>query len=96
MFANNQFSNEFFSLGNKTLGVFVFGGALLLLSILIFFFPALIAYFIAGVLLLTAISVLMVAWKLWRLRKQFSDFEDFSVHNREDYRIHRIDFRWRA
>ena len=60
MIYNNPFSETFFSQRHKALtwGTFTFGGALFLLAIIIFAYPALIAYFFAGAILLTAISVL--------------------------------------
>jgi hypothetical protein len=71
MYDNNRFSDNYFSQEYKILarGIFILGGTLFLLAVFIFAFPALIAYCIAGVILVTGISVLTVAWKLWRFRE---------------------------
>lgn len=68
---NNPFPDNAFSKGQKafTQGTFVLGGTLLIIAILIFTYPALIAYFIAGTILLAGTLVLTLAWKLWRFSK---------------------------
>ena len=94
MIYNNPFSERFFSQSHKTLtwGTFIFGGALFLLAIVIFAYPALIAYFFAGVILLTGISVLTTSWKLWRFSKDISRIIQWE--NNSGYRTHTIRFRW--
>ena len=98
MIYNNPFSERFFSQSHKTLtwGTFIFGGALFLLAILIFAYPALIAYFFAGVILLTGISVLTTSWKLWRFSKDISRIVQWEKpgNNNSGYRTHTIRFRW--
>ena len=99
MISNNPFSERFFSQSHKTLtwGTFIFGGALFLLAIVIFAYPALIAYFFAGVILLTGISVLAVFWKLWRFSKDISrinQWEEKPVDDNSGYRAHSTRFRW--
>jgi hypothetical protein len=99
MIYNNPFSERFFSQSHKTLtwGTFIFGGALFLLAIVIFAYPALIAYFFAGVILLTGISVLAVFWKLWRFSKDISrinQWEEKPVDDNSGYRAHSTRFRW--
>jgi predicted membrane protein len=78
---NNPFSDRFFSQGHKTLtfGTLFFGGILFFLAILIFSYPALIAYFIAAVILLIGISALTVTWKLWQARKIFFNLEHWET-----------------
>ncbi|MBT3920995.1 MAG: hypothetical protein HOF21_00305 [Nitrospina sp.] len=77
MFYNDPISNRIFSQSHRTLtqGTFIFGGILFFLAILIFAYPMLIVYFIAGLILLAGISVLTIAWKLWQVRKSVSQFE---------------------
>jgi hypothetical protein len=99
MIYNNPFSERFFSQSHKTLtwGTFIFGGALFLLAIVIFAYPALIAYFFAGVILLTGISALATSWKLWRFSKDISrinQWEEKPFDNNSGYRTHTIRFRW--
>ena len=100
MINNNPFTDKFFLQGHKALtqGTFIFGGILFLLAVLIFTYPTLIAYFIAGVILLAGISVLTVAWKLWRFREQVSRLENGELHiNRyKDCRTRTTYFRWVA
>ena len=99
MIYNNPFSERFFSQSHKTLtwGTFIFGGALFLLAIVIFAYPALIAYFFAGVILLTGISVLTASWKLWRFSKEISSInqgDEKPVDNNSGYRTYTTLFRW--
>ena len=93
---NNHFSNSFFSQSHKTLtwGTFVFGGTLLLLAVLIFAYPALIAYFFAGAILLAGTLILSVAWKLWQFRKNVSRLENWSVDNNRGYKTRVTYSRW--
>jgi len=94
MIYNNPFSERFFSQSHKTLtwGTFIFGGALFLLAIVIFAYPTLIAYFFAGVILLTGISALTASWNLWRFSKDISRIIQWE--NNSGYRTHTIRFRW--
>ena len=95
---NNPFSDRNFSQGHKTLtwGTFVFGGTLFLLAVLIFAYPALIAYFFAGAILLTGISVLAASLKLWRFSKDISRIEHWRKpdDNNSEYQSHTTQFRW--
>jgi hypothetical protein len=93
MIYNNPFSES-----HKTLtwGTFIFGGALFFLAIVIFAYPALIAYFFAGIILLTGISALAMSWKLWRFSKDISSinqWEEKPVDNNSGYWIHTTRFR---
>ena len=93
---NNPFSDRTFSQGHKTLtwGTFVFGGNLFLLAVLIFAYPALIAYFFAGIILLAGIVTLTVAWKLWWFRENVSRIEQWSGDNNGINRTRGTGFRW--
>jgi uncharacterized membrane protein HdeD (DUF308 family) len=93
---NNPFSDRTFSQGHKTLtwGTFVFGGNLFLLAVLIFAYPALIAYFFAGIILLAGIVTLTVAWKLWRFRENFFHIEQWPGDNNCINRTRGTGFRW--
>jgi hypothetical protein len=97
---NNPFSDDYFSQGHKSLtqGTFIFGGVLFLLAILIFVQPALIAYFIAGVILLAGMTVLAIAWKLWRFSKNdhTSRVKLWETPHRGDKASRVIYFRWVA
>mgnify|MGYP000087183677 CR=1 FL=1 len=94
MIYNNPFSERFFSQSHKTLtwGTFICGGVLFLLAIVIFAYPTLIAYFFAGVILLTGISALTASWNLWRFSKDISRIIQWE--NNSGYRTHTIRFRW--
>ena len=100
MINNNPFTDKFFLQGHKALtqGTFIFGGILFLLAVLIFIYPTLIAYFISGVILLAGISVLTVAWKLWRFREHVSHLENGETHinGNKNYRTRVTYFRWVA
>mgnify|MGYP003976002235 FL=1 len=93
---NSPFSDRNFSQGHKTLtwGTFVFGGTLFLLAVLIFAYPALIAYFFAGIILLAGIVTLTVAWKLWWFRENVSRIEQWSGDNNGINRTRGTGFRW--
>ena len=67
MYYNNNLPDNIFAIGhrNLTLGTVLLGGLLFLLAIMIFTYPALIAYFIAAMILLAGLSVLAISWKLW-------------------------------
>ena len=93
---NNPFSDSNFSQGHKTLTweTFVFGGTLFLLAVLIFAYPALIAYFFAGIILLAGVSAFALAWRLWRCRVKVSRVEQWPVDNNSGYRARVTYFRW--
>ena len=93
---NNPFSYRIFSQGHKTLtwGTFVFGGTLFLLAVLIFAYPALIAYFFAEIILLAGILTLTVAWKLWWFRENVSRIEQWPVNNKGINGTRLTNFRW--
>ena len=95
---NNPFSDRNFSQSHKTLtwGTFVFGGTLFLLAVLIFTYPALIAYFFAGIILLAGITALTVAWKLWQFRENISRIKQRPVDNIGRYQTRTTYFRWHA
>jgi hypothetical protein len=98
MIYNNPFSGRFFSKSHKTLtlGAFVFGGVLFLLAVLIFIYPALIAYFFAVIILLAGVSALALAWRLWRCHEKFSRIEQWPGDNNSGYRARVTCFRWHA
>ena len=77
MHFNNNISSSFLTKGHRTLtwGTILFGTVLFLLALLIFAYPALIAYFIAAVILFTGFSALAIGWKLWRLRNKITKIE---------------------
>ncbi len=70
-------SNDIFDSGYKAFrkGILLFGGFLTILGILIFLFPKLIAFIFASFILFAGISVLMVAYRIWKLQKQVRPFE---------------------
>ena len=77
MYFNNNISNSFLTRGHRTLtwGTVLLGTVLFLLALLIFAYPALIAYFIAAVILFAGLSALAIGWKLWRLRNEITKLE---------------------
>ncbi len=77
MYYNNNFPDNFFARGHRALtwGTVFFGGLLFLLAMLIFAYPALIAYFIAVVILFAGLSALAVGWKLWKLRNEVTKLD---------------------
>ena len=89
---NPQNSDSFFPHGYKTLtnGTFIFGGILILLAILIFAYPMLIAYFISGMILLAGVVTLTIGWKLRRARENISSAERWEaptfVDTNKEYR----------
>ena len=93
---NNPFSDRNFFQGHKTRTweTFVFGGTLFLLAALIFTYPALIAYFFAGIILLAGILTLTVAWKLWWFRENISRIEQWPVDNNRINGTRVTNFRW--
>ena len=83
MYYNNNLPDNIFATGhrNLTLGTVILGGLLFLLAIMIFIYPALIAYFIAAMILLAGLSVLAISWKLWRFRNAITKLDkDDSIH----------------
>ena len=77
MHFNNNISSSFLTKGHRTLtwGTILLGTLLFLLALLIFAYPALIAYFIAAVILFAGFSALAIGWKLWRLGNKITKFE---------------------
>ncbi|MBL4664555.1 MAG: hypothetical protein JKY23_01120 [Nitrospinaceae bacterium] len=101
MYYNNNFPDSFFARGHRTLtlGTIILGGLLFLLAIMIFAYPALIAYFIAAVILFAGLSVLAIGWKLWRFRNEITKLdkiEDDSFHYKSPRtsKTHFTYFRW--
>jgi Ca2+/Na+ antiporter len=81
MYFKNDFSNSLFRKGHRTitLGTVISGAILFFIGISIFAYPALIAYFVATVILFTGLSALLVGWKLWKFRKEMAEFEKFGA-----------------
>ena len=77
MYYNKNFPDSIFTRGHRTLtlGTVLMGSVLLLLAVLIFAYPALIAYFIAAVILFAGLSALAIGWKLWRFRNEISKLD---------------------
>ena len=88
MHFNNNISSSFLTKGHRTLtwGTILLGAALFHLALLIFAYPALIAYFIAAVILFAGFSALAIGWKLWRLRNKITKIEKID-HDPFFYRI---------
>ena len=87
MHFNNNISSSFLTKGHRTLtwGTILLGTVLFLLALLIFAYPALIAYFIAAMILFAGLSVLAIGWKLWRFRNEIiklDKIEDEPYHYR--------------
>ena len=83
MYDNNNFPDNIFVRGHHslTLGTVLLGGLLFLLAIMIFAYPALIAYFIAVMILFAGLSVLVISWKLWQYRNKITKLDkDDSFH----------------
>ena len=77
MHFNNNISSSFLTKGHRTLtwGTILLGTLLFFLALLIFAYPALIAYFIAAVILFGGFSALAIGWKLWRLQNKITKIE---------------------
>ena len=77
MHFNNNISSSFLTKCYRTVtwGTILLGTVLFLLALLIFAYPALIAYFIAAVILFAGFSALAIGWKLWRLRNKITKIE---------------------
>ena len=88
MHFNNNISSSFLTKGHRTLiwATILLGTALFLLALLIFTYPALIAYFFAAVILFAGFSALVIGWKLWRLRNKIKKIEKID-HDPFFYRI---------
>ena len=85
MYYNNKFPDKIVTRSHRTLtfGTVLLGGLLFLLAIMIFFYPALIAYFIAAIILFAGLSFLAIGWKLWRFRNEIiklDKMEDEPFH----------------
>ena len=99
MYYNNNFPDNIFARGHRTLtwGTVLLGGLLFLLAIMIFSYPALIAYFIAAMILFAGLSVLAIGWKLWRFRNEITKLDkDDSFHYKSPgtSQTHFTYFRW--
>ena len=101
MYFNNDISNSFLTKGHRTLtlGTVLLGSVLFLLSLLVFSYPALIAYFIAAVILFAGFSALAIGWNLWRLRKKITklekiDYDPFFYRTAETHRNYFTYIRW--
>lgn len=96
-----NFPDDFFTRGHRTLtwGTVALGSLLFLLALMIFAYPALIAYFIAAMILLAGLSALAIGWKLWRFRNEIiklDKFEDDPFHYQSPsaHRTHFTYFKW--
>jgi hypothetical protein len=87
MYYNNNFPESFFKKGhsNLTWRTVLLGSVLFFLAIFIFTYPALIAYFIAAIILFAGLFTLAIGWKLWQFRntiKKLDKLEGGPFHNR--------------
>ena len=75
MFERHPDNKDIFEEGYKSLqrGLWLFGGSLVALAILIFTYPALIGYIFAGFILFAGAAILAIGWKVWRFKKHLSD-----------------------
>ena len=101
MHFNNNISSSFLTKGHRTLtwGTILLGAALFFLALLIFAYPALIAYFIAAVILFAGFSALAIGWKLWRLRNKITkiekiDYDPFFYRIPETHHSYFTYIRW--
>ena len=101
MHFNNNISSSFLTKGHRTLtwGTILLGNVLFILALLIFAYPALIAYFIAAVILFAGFSALAIGWKLWRLRNKITkiekiDYDPFFYRAPETHRNYFTYIRW--
>ena len=101
MYYNNNFPESFFKKrhSNFTWGTVLFGSVLFFLAIFIFAYPALIAYFIATIILFAGLFTLAIGWKLWQLRNAIKKLDRLEVepfYNRSsgNDRIHFTYIRW--
>ena len=87
MYYNNNFPESFFKKGhsNLTWGTVLLGSVLFFLAIFIFAYPALIAYFIATIILFAGLFALIIGWKLWQFLNvinKLDSIEGEPFHNR--------------
>ncbi len=87
MYYKNNFPESFFRKGHSTLtwGAVLLGSVLFFLAIFIFAYPALIAYFIAVIILFAGLFTLAIGWKLWQFRNainKLNRLESEPFHNR--------------
>ena len=101
MHFNNNISSSFLTKGHRILtwGIIMLGAALFLLALLIFAYPALIAYFIAAVILFAGFSALTIGWKLWLLRNKIKkldkiDYDPFFYSTPETHLSYFTYIRW--
>ncbi|MBT5470782.1 MAG: hypothetical protein HOK41_09280 [Nitrospina sp.] len=96
MYPDKNIPNSIFARSHRTLtwGTVLFGGMLLFLSILIFAYPALIAYFIAAVILFIGLSVLAMGWKLWQVRNEIKKLDNIDYETYRPGRNHFTFIRW--
>ena len=101
MYYNNNFPESFFKKrhSNFTWGTVLFGSVLFFLAIFIFAYPALIAYFIATIILFAGLFALLIGWKLWQFRNAINKLDRLEVepfYNRSsgNDRIHFTYIRW--
>ena len=101
MHFNNNISSSFLTKGHRNLtwGTILLGTLLFFLALLIFAYPALIAYFIAAVILFAGFSALAIGWKLWRLGNKITkfekiDYDPFFYRTLETHRSYFTYIRW--
>jgi len=101
MHFNNNISSSFLTKGHWTVtwGTILLGTLLFLLALLIFAYPALIAYFISAVILFAGFSALAIGWQLWRLRNKITklekmDYDPFFYRTPETHRSYFTYIRW--
>tara|TARA_B100000929_G_C15447397_1_gene400026 strand:+ start:227 stop:532 length:306 start_codon:yes stop_codon:yes gene_type:complete len=87
MYYKNNFPESFFKKGHSTLtwGTVLLGSVLFFLAIFIFAYPALIAYFIAAIILFAGLFTLAIGWKLWQFRNAINKLDRLEgepFHNR--------------
>lgn len=70
-------SRDIFLDGYKALlrWIWIFGGTMVLLGLLIFLFPALIGFMIAGVILFVGMVALYWGYHVWKFRKHMDHLE---------------------
>ena len=101
MYYNNNFPESFFKKNhsNLTLGTVRLGSVLFFLAIFIFTYPALIAYFIATIILFAGLFTLAIGWKLWQFRNAINKFdglegEHFHKRSSDTDHSHYTYIRW--
>ena len=101
MYYKNNFPESFFRKGHSTLtwGAVLLGSVLFFLAIFIFAYPALIAYFIAAIILFAGLFTLAIGWKLWQFRNAINKLDRLEgepFHNRSSGtdRSHFTYIRW--